>query len=169
MQHAEKPTATVSFDKRVVVHVASEKTIGETVREGRDDPFSNSWFRWMGAALKVQPRRGSLRVPGKGDGKLRAGLAATHHFSQEQQTLTWIDIGDVGSAPDTAGRLGGDVATAVGWKSEAPRRWRAVADTFAQNRPGSGAVSSGGAEIARGSHAKASGFCFRRGRRVRPG
>jgi hypothetical protein len=132
-----KALATVSFDKRVVVHVASEKTAGETVREKRDDPFGNSpWFHWIGGALKGCSLDAVHFVCRARATESACGLLLCNSpFSHEQQTLTWIDIGDVGSALI---RLGAWAAMfAPPWDDSEAAAMALVADTFAQSRPGS--------------------------------
>ena len=62
-------------------------------------------------------------------------LLCNSPFSHEQQTLTWIDIGDVGSALI---RLGAWAAMfAPPWDNSEAAAMALVADTFAQSRPGS--------------------------------
>jgi hypothetical protein len=132
-----KALATASFDKRIVIHVPNENTARETVPDKCDDLFGNSpWFHWIGAALKGRSLDAVHFVCRARATESVCGLLLCNSpFSHEQQALTWIDIGDVGSALI---RLGAWAAMFSPPSDDSKAAGMAlVADTFAQSRPGS--------------------------------
>lgn len=132
-----KALATASFDKRVVVHVPGENTAGETAPDKCDDPFGHSpWFHWMGAALKGRSLDAVHFVCRARATESACGLLLCNSpFSHEQQTLSWIDICDVGNALIRLGAW----AAMFSPPSDDPEAgaMALVADAFAQSRPGS--------------------------------
>jgi hypothetical protein len=125
---------SISFDRRVVVHKRAAKDAAP------DKPgysfVGSQWFDWMCAALDERSLDAVHFVcRARATESAAVLLLSSSPFSQEAQTLTSNDIGDVG---DALMRLGAWAAIFSPPPGEADGAAMAfVADTFAQSRPGS--------------------------------